>query len=279
MKLGYHSITWGGVVGDATGVTSVKDLFYRAAGSMTTAVQQIGAAGYAGTEMFDGNLVDFADRRAELREALDAAEVELVSVYTGANFIYADVLPDELDRITRAAELARAFGAGRLVVGGGARRAAGNAPEDYRRLGSALDRVSQIAERFGLVASYHPHLSTIVESPRELERVMEASDIALCPDTAHLAAGGGDPAALIREYGDRVGHVHLKDCRPNPWTFLPLGAGVLNFPDIVQALRDVGYDDWLIVELDYFQGDPAEAARISRRYLDELLGQPGGRKE
>jgi inosose dehydratase len=272
MKLGYHSITWGGVTGEATGVTSVKDLFYRAAGSMTTAVEQIGAAGYTGTEMFDGNLVAYAAEPTRLRDALDAAGVELVSVYTGANFIYADILPDELDRITRAAELARMFGAGRLVVGGGARRAAGTRSEDYRRLGTALDRVVEIAERFGLEASYHPHLSTIVESPREIERVMELSSIGFCPDTAHLAAGGGDPAALIRHYGDRVRHVHLKDYRAQPFEFLPLGAGILDFADILDAVREVGYDDWLIVELDSYGGDPAEAARISRMHLEGLLG-------
>lgn len=272
MKLGYHTITWGGVAGDAPGVTSVKDLFYRAAGSMTTAVEQIGAAGYVGTEMFDGNLTTYADRPAELRDALDEAGVELVSVYSGANFIYADVLPDELDRIIRAAELARMFGASRLVVGGGARRAAGTSSEDYRRLGAALDQVSAIADRFGLLASYHPHLSTIVESPGELERIMELSSIALCPDTAHLAAGGGDPAALIRQYGERVRHIHLKDFRADPFAFLPLGAGVLDFADILDAVREIGYDEWLIVELDSFDGDPAEAARISMRHLEELLG-------
>ena len=110
MRLGYHSITWGGVVGDATGVTSVKDLYYRASGSMETAGHDIGAAGYSGTEMFDGNLVDYAERPDELRQILADANVELVSVYTGANFIYADILPDELHRIERAAQLLGAVG-------------------------------------------------------------------------------------------------------------------------------------------------------------------------
>src|SRR5919202_4543186 len=189
MRLGYHSITWGGVVGDATGVTSVKDLYYRANGSMASAVRDIGAAGYAGTEMFDGNLVDYADRPDELRRMLEEAAVELVSVYTGANFIYADILPDEMHRIERAAELAATFGAGRLVVGGGARRAAGTTEADYDRLADALDRVTDIAGGHGLEASYHPHLTTIVESPEELERLLPRTRIGFCPDTAHLAAG------------------------------------------------------------------------------------------
>ena len=271
MNIGYCTITWGGVVGEATGVTSVKDLFYRANGSTPDALREIGAAGYAGVELFDGNVADYADRPEELRDALAAADLQLVSVYTGANFIYADILPDELHRIRRAAELAATFGAERLVVGGGARRAAGTKDDDYRRLGESLDRVTDIAEELGLTASYHPHLSTIVESPDELERIMALTRIGFCPDTAHLAAGGGDPAALIRAYPDRVRHVHLKDYRPDPFAFLPLGEGVLDLPDVIAAIRESGYDSWLMVELDAYDGAPADAAAISKAYLERLL--------
>jgi inosose dehydratase len=271
MRLGYHSITWGGVVGDATGVTSVKDLYYRANGPMEQAVTDIAAAGYAGTEMFDGNLVPYADRPDDLRNLLTRAGLELVSVYTGGNFIYDEILPEELHRIRRAAELAATFGAQRLVVGGGARRASGTQDLDYERLAAALDRVTDIAEEHGLTASYHPHLTTIVESPDELARLLPRTRIGFCPDTAHLAAGGGDPAALIRRYPDRIRHVHLKDLRLDPFGWLPLGQGVLDLPDIVRAVQESGYDSWLIVELDDYDGDPREAAEISKTYLDGLL--------
>lgn len=275
MKLGYCSITWGGVVGDPVGVTSVKDLFYRANGDALKAIADIGEVGYQGTEMFDGNVADFADRPEELKGALRAAGLELVSVYSGANFIYADILPDELHRVRRAAELAATFGAKRLVVGGGARRAAGTSDDDYTRLGHALDNVCDIAEEHGLEASYHPHLSTIVENPDELKIIMRRSRIAFCPDTAHLAAGGGDPAQLIRTYPDRVKHVHLKDFQPEPFNFLPLGKGTLDFADIVRAVAETGYDSWLMVELDSYDGDPKDAARISKDYLERLLVDAG----
>jgi inosose dehydratase len=163
------------------------------------------------------------------------------------------------------------FGAERLVVGGGARRAAGTRDEDYQRLGEALDRVVDIAEGAGLAASYHPHLSTIVEGPDELERLMPLTRIGFCPDTAHLAAGGADPAAMIRKYPERLRHVHLKDLRTDPFGFLPLGEGVLDLPDIVQAIKESGYDSWLMVELDEYDGDPRAAAEISKKYLDDLL--------
>ena len=87
---------------------------------METAISDIAAAGYAGVEMFDGNVADYADQPAVLQGLLADAGLELVSVYSGGNFIYADLLDDELHRVTRAAALAQQFGAANLVVGGGA---------------------------------------------------------------------------------------------------------------------------------------------------------------
>ena len=277
MQVGYHSITWGGVVGDATGVTSIKDLSYRSYGSIERAVSDIAAAGYAGIEMFDGNLFDYADRPEELQGLLSEAGLELASAYTGGNFIYSEILDEELVRVSRAAKLAQLFGAGSLVVGGGARRSSGTRPEDYQALGSALDQVCDIAEAHGLVACYHPHLTTIVESPDELDRLMPLTRMAFCPDTGHLAAGGGDPAALIRSYGNRLQHVHLKDVRLEPLEFVPLGQGSIDFSDVLAAVHESGYDGWLMVELDSYPGDPAEAAQISKAYLDRLLNPAANR--
>ena len=277
MQIRYHSITWGGVVGDATGVTSVKDLSYRSYGSIERAVSDIAAAGYAGIEMFDGNLFDYADRPEELQGLLSDAGLELASAYTGGNFIYSEILDEELVRVSRAAKLGQLFGAGSLVVGGGARRSSGTRPEDYQALGSALDQVCDIAEAHGLVACYHPHLTTIVESPDELDRLMPLTRMAFCPDTGHLAAGGGDPAALIRSYGNRLQHVHLKDVRLEPLEFVPLGQGSIDFSDVLAAVHESGYDGWLMVELDSYPGDPAEAAQISKAYLDRLLNPAADR--
>lgn len=276
MRLGYHTITWGGVVGDATGVTSVKDLFYRVNGPMDRAIADIASLGYEGVEMFDGNVADYADRPDELADLLADAGAVLAAVYTGGNFIYPDILGDELHRVRQAAELAAHFGADNLVVGGGARRASGTTDGDYSALGAALDRVTDIAEEHGLVACYHPHLTTIVESPDELDRLMARTRIGFCPDTAHLTAGGGDPADLIRRYATRLRHVHLKDVDVATTQFLPLGQGDVDFDDVIAAVKESGYDGWIVVELDSYEGDPREAAAISKKYLDTLLATAGG---
>lgn len=271
MRLSYQTITWGGVVGHPVGVTSIKDLFYLAHGSTEAAVRDIAAAGYAGVEIFDGNLRQYEDRPGDLRRLLDAAGLSLVAVYSGANFIYRDILEDELWRIGQAAMLAATFGATNLVVGGGARRSSGTTDEDYDRLADGLDRVVEIAERYGLRASYHPHLTTIVERPEQIDRILSLSRIGFCPDTGHLAAGGGDPVELIRRHADRVTHVHLKDFTPEPFGFHPLGRGSIDIPGVLSALYDASYEGWATVELDEYDGAPGEAAAASFQYLRPLL--------
>lgn len=273
MKLGYSTITWGGVGGAAGGVTSVKDLFYKVNGSTTEAIADISSVGYAGTEIFDGNLADYADTPDVLLGSLKAANLQLVSVYTGANFIYADILDDELAKVTRSAELARQFGASRLVVGGGAQRSGGIREGDLHALANALDRVVDIAEAHGLESSYHPHLGTIVEGAAGLSDLMALSRINFCPDTAHLAAGGADPVEMIRLHGARLAHVHLKDFNFTTNEFMPLGRGDLDFAAILSAIHEAGYDDWLMVELDGYAGHPREAAEISMAFLVDLLAR------
>lgn len=268
MKLTYHTITWGGVVGHPAGVTSVKDLYYLANGSTEDALRDISEAGYEGFELFDGNLVQYADRESELRDLSENLGLQLVGVYSGANFIYPDILDDELSRIQTAAQLAALHEAEHLVVGGGAVRASGIQEDDYRTLGEGLEKVVAIADETGLIASFHPHLGTCVESPDQLAKVFEYTGIDFCPDTAHLEAGGGDSAELISTYGDRIKYVHLKDYADGD--FLPLGQGSLDFGRIMGALESIGYDGWIAVELDAYEGDPKEAAQVSKSFLDEI---------
>jgi inosose dehydratase len=269
MELGHQTNTRG-VVGHPVGVTSIKDLYYVSSGDTAACVREVAEAGFSGTELFDGNVVQFPGGVAALRALTDELGLAVVAVYSGANFIFPDILDEELWRISRAAEAAAALGAEHLVVGGGARRASGTVDSDYARLGAGLNAVVEIAARHGLLASYHPHLTTCVESRDEIDRVFAETEIRFCPDTGHLALGGSDNAELIRSYAGRIEYVHLKDYTSDPVGFVPLGEGELDVAATMGALEEVGYDGWIMVEADGFAGDPLEAAKTSRSFLTAL---------
>jgi len=267
-KLAYHANCWGTLGGNAEGVTSITQLSYRTFGAMDRAFADIAAAGYRGVELFDGNLLDAS--AAEMRQSLADNGLTLVAAYAGGNFIFDDILPDELARVTRAADRAAELDAPHLVVGGGAKRFDGVRETDYHKLGGALDRVKAIADARGLRAHYHPHLSTIVEGPSEVAKIFDLTAIDFCPDTAHLAAAGGDPAQLIRDHAARISYIHLKGFQKDPFAFTPLDRGDVPTGPILEAIRDVGFVGWICTELDSWD-DPAAGARISMEYLNRAM--------
>jgi inosose dehydratase len=274
VRFAYHANCWGDLGGNAVGVTSITQLTYRTFGDMDRAISEIGAAGYQGVELFDGNLLDYEGRYPALRSALGNAGVQLVAAYSGANFIFDDILGEELARIERAAGAAAEMGAEHLVVGGGAKRARGLQPDDFKKLGAGLDKVIAIAKRAGLTAHYHPHLSTIVEGPDEVREIFTHTSINFCPDTAHLAAAGGDPAQQVREFGDRITYVHLKGLQREPFAFTPIDVGDLDNGAVIDALKEIGFAGWVTNELDAWP-DPKGGAERSLRFAKDRFNQGG----
>jgi inosose dehydratase len=268
MKFGHHTNTWGGVFGHPLGITSIKDQFYLTPGSMDQAVREIAAAGYRGFELFDGNLAAYETRRTDFRTLLRQTGIGLQAVYCGANFIYPDILSEELCRIQKTAALAAELGAEVLVCGGGALRAGGRQSGDLNRLADGLNKLEEITRAYGLIACYHPHHGTLVETPAQIDSLLQLTTIALCPDTGHILEAGGDPVEIIRRYRQRIGYLHLKDYRRGE--FMLLGRGDVNVPAILSELHAITYDGWVTVELDRYGGSPGEAAESAMSYLKSL---------
>jgi inosose dehydratase len=116
-----------------------------------------------------------------------------------------------------------------------------------------------------------------------------------CPDTAHLTAAEIDVAAMIRRYGERMRYMHIKDLRAGVIEerragggrlaglkiesgnerlpiFCEMGHGIIDYDPIMQAIQDVGYTDWITVEIDVSLMTPAESLRICRDYVQDRLG-------
>ncbi len=270
MKFG-HATNSLGVVGHPVGVTSIKDLLYLANGKTEDSIREIAEVHYDGVELFDGNLIEFPGGKKSLKKLLKSLDIDLIAVYSGANFIFQEILGEELWKIEKVAETAAELMAQHLVIGGGAKRVGGTIESDYKQLGEGLDKVIDIAKKYGLIASFHPHLGTCVETPEQVDKAMSNTQINLCPDTAHLAAGGSDNSKLIHKYQERIKYVHLKDYTKDPFGFVPLGIGQLDLVSIATALKEINYNGWITVETDGYPGNTKLSAEVSKKYLQTLF--------
>jgi inosose dehydratase len=146
----------------------------------------------------------------------------------------------------------------------------------------------------GLQATLHPHMGTFVQTPREIERVLNGCDISLCLDTGHIRAGGGDPLELARAHPYRIGHVHLKDVdgrlaaqvrageisyaeAVRRGMYVPLGQGDVETEKIIRTLEAAGYTGSYVLEQDVMLAEeppegkgPIVAVRQSLAFLERV---------
>lgn len=269
MKLGYMTNGFGPLVGTGGGVTSVKDIGYLTMCDDEKVLKEITEVGFKHIEVLEGNLTKYASDIQVLKDMLQKYDASMMSVCVGANFIYQDALEDEMYHLERVAKLAEQAGVEYIGICGGAIRAKGIQEGDYSLLGKGLDAAKGLFEQYGLKASYHPHLGSMAEAPDQIDRLFAATGIDICPDLAHLAAGGGSPLEIIRKYYDRISFVHLKDLDQNG--FAPLGTGIVDIEGVLDFLKEKGYTGDYLVEADGYAGDPRKACDISYQYLIDKL--------
>src|SRR3982074_1084870 len=140
------------------------------------------------------------------------------------------------------------------------------------KIGEFATRLNEM----GVTLAYHYHLKMLVERAEEIDAFCESTqeEVGLLLDTGHAYAAGADYAEILRKFGSRVVHIHLKDvrrdvlerARRNDWSFnsavregmftVP-GDGDIDFSAMGEFIRTSGYRGWVVVEAEQ---DPAKAA-------------------
>ncbi len=176
----------------------------------------------------------------------------------------------------------------------------------YLELGRRLDLLSYRFRAGGFRFAYHNHEFELLPfDDGEPERLGRDGLHALASRRSHdgwgleldiywAAFAGSDPVALIRELGDRVQLLHLKDgLLPGPpeeraaeqatserW-FRPLGRGDIDVAGCIEAALEAGVRLFAVEqdETAETEGSPAEDAATSLRFLETAtaLGAPPGK--
>ena len=165
---------------------------------------------------------------------------------------------------------------------------------EWTRLTEGLDKLGQRAQEKGMTLTYHHHMGTGVQTAAEIDRLMEHTTPGLLDllfDTGHLVFAGEDHLAVLKKWGKRIKHVHLKDVRPavvarikaekksfltavKSGAFTVPGDGSVDFVPVFQALRDLAYQGWWVVEAeqDPALANPLEYAIKARSYIRAKAG-------
>jgi len=235
--------------------------------------------GFEGVELGVG--ADYADTmlwspegQRELKALAAEAGVQIASVCVHAFWQISFSNPDEQVR-TRAGQMAREAAAAAAAVGAKVllfpvTSDEGVSPEDGKqRWVEGMKGCGQAAEEQGVIFG----LENVGRSPAKTAAALaETVDAISSPavkayyDPGNAVWGGLDPVPEIKHLGARIAQVHIKD----PGGDL-LGQGKADLPAVIAALKEVGYDGWLILETSATD-DPRAAGKHNLEYLRKLTG-------
>src|SRR4051794_34100046 len=237
---------------------------------------------------------------AEYGDALTAAGITPAPGYLSAPL---DNVEEREAIVTRAGTLAEAhreLGLTEMFVatsmGPDAPRVASpaiGADGDEGRLGEivrTLELIGRTTAAHGVTACLHQHVGTWIETEDEYEWVLSRlgpEEIALGPDSGHLAWAGVDPIEFVRRHSDRVRAAHVKDIRLDvaratrgtaatykevvaQGLWAEPGLGDLDLDAFLAALP-ADFAGWIVLEVDKPSlPTPEESVAASARWVQSL---------
>jgi inosose dehydratase len=255
-----------------------------------TVLDEVAGAGYAGIDL---GPLGYLGGGSELAQNLARRGLGLAGGFFELPFSEPAMMGEALDGLTSLLDAFDTVSAQRgleprptLAALGS--RTGGFDKAAWKRFAEGVERAVARCRERGYEPTFHHETGTQVESPEEIEHVLDLTTIGLCLDTGHLLLGGGDPVQAIQEWRPRINHLHLKDARravveqivresapvSEIWkrkAFCRLGDGDLDVDAILESIRD-SYSGWIVVEQDTLPepGGPAAAdQRANRRFLAE----------
>lgn len=128
-------------------------------------------------------------------------------------------------------------------------------------LGEELNEIGARVRGLGFSFHYHNHAHEIakIDGRLALDWLLDAAEprnVGCQLDVYWSHVGGKAPADFIREQGRRIRLLHIKD-------EAEIGSGPVDFAPIFAAAATIGAVEWHIVEIEKYNHDPIESARLS----------------
>lgn len=153
------------------------------------------------------------------------------------------------------------------------------AAEAVGRLAAGLEEVLRTAQEWHVTVAFEPEPGMLIDSMtrfQELLALVNAPNLKLTLDVGHLHCQGEVPIAeQVLRWGPRLVNVHLEDMRRGRHEHLMFGEGEIDFPPVLQALAQVGYQGGVHVELSRHSHEAPDAARKAYAFLQPLIERIG----
>jgi len=264
--------------------------------SIVEAIIKIGDIGYQGVEILADrpHLYPF-DVRCELidgiRESLDLTNlvVSNINANTASGYFKQSLMEpvfepslSNKDRGLRewrikytkqCIDLASDLGAKNISITSG-RPLPGCPPEiGIENFKKSIEEIIAYGERKGISLGIEYEPGLLIESAEEILELMKEVDsdnLGVNLDVGHVVVAGEDPTEVIHLLSPWLFNIHIEDIKGRKHYHLIPGYGNIDLNKVYLALKDVGYERFVTVELYTYCNSPERAAKEAFQYLKGL---------
>ncbi len=180
-----------------------------------------------------------------------------------------------IDHTTRALTLAKDLGAKCITTEPGGPVGPGESwAAAMKMFVEEIKPVADHAERIGVQLLVEPEPGLLIETCEQAEEFMgymTSPAVGLNFDIGHQYCVGEDPAVSVKRLAKHVKHVHLEDIAATRvhHHMIP-GEGAIDFAPVLKAIKAIGYDGWVTIELYPHKDDPDHAARTALERIKKI---------
>jgi hexulose-6-phosphate isomerase len=225
-----------------------------------------------------------ADQAKQMRAAGERTGTPIHSViYGGWHLPLSHPDPATRDKgvadVEAALESAERMGADNILLVPAIVNAETRYEQAYERSQQAVQRLVSVAEKRRVQILIEPVWNNFLLSPREFNQYVDSFGspwVQAYFDVGNVMAFAW-PQDWIRTLGKRIQKLHVKDFKGGPGLggsvgkgqWVNLGDGSIDWPEIVRALDEIGYRNFVTVELG---GGDADYLRDISARMDRVLG-------
>lgn len=147
----------------------------------------------------------------------------------------------------------------------------------YKRTVEGVKEVVPYAKAAGINLGIENVWNKFLISPLDMKNIIDdiGDDIVGCYFDVGNVMYTAYPEQWIRILGDRIKRVHVKDFKTpvgNIMGFVPLLAGNVNYPEVMKALNEIGYDKWITSEVSPSMYYPEYTIYATAMAMDYIIG-------
>jgi len=246
---------------------------------LETALKSLSEYGYEGIELWaKGEHItpfDTEEEWGKTKEMIDRYGFKVYAISAHLDFVAPDhsKRKEEISKFHGVIRMAEFFGVNQVHTASGGLYEEISYKDQEKYFIEAMKELGSAAAKKDITIALEPEpekwLSTPPQTIDLIENKLDRNVFKVVVDLGHAFAVGMTPSEYLRSFKDYIAMIHFDDVRKSdfPHKHLIPGEGDIDYNEVFETVKEIGYDSWLSMELNRHNEKPKEAAEKAFNFM------------